>query len=199
MVLGKLPVPGRPTIWIIVGQGPALLAVGAGGGGLNIFTLIYPFSSLSPSLWETARYSWLVGCFGFNGPLRQYFSLYRAVSQREGERGERIDESKNVQTTPTRTYCKRNRPLPSCYQNYRTPRHWKFTQHHRTIRPPPARYKLKYCLKGPLSPKQPTNQPTSCLSTAGSGRVVRWCWVNFQCRDVLKFGLQYDKGLLHLQ
>ena len=29
---------------------------------------------------------WLVGCFGFNGPLRQYFSLYRAVSQREGER-----------------------------------------------------------------------------------------------------------------
>ena len=51
-VLGKLPVPGRPT-------------------------------------------SWLVGCFGFNAPLRQYFSLYRAVSQREGERGERIDESKN--------------------------------------------------------------------------------------------------------
>ena len=45
---------------------------------------------------------WLVG-FGFNGPLRQCFSLYRAVSQREGERGERIDESKNVQTTPTRT------------------------------------------------------------------------------------------------
>ena len=24
---------------------------------------------------------WLVGCFGFNGPLRQYFRLYRAVSQ----------------------------------------------------------------------------------------------------------------------
>ena len=33
--------------------------------------------------------SWLVGCFGFNGPLRQYFSLYRAVSQRGGERGEK--------------------------------------------------------------------------------------------------------------
>ena len=32
---------------------------------------------------------WLVGCFGFNGPLKQYFSLYRAVSQREGERGEK--------------------------------------------------------------------------------------------------------------
>ena len=144
MVLGKLPVPGRPTIWIIVGQGPTALAVGAGGGCLDIFTLLYLFSPLSPSLWETARYrmkyclkgplnpkqptnqsnicrtprhwkftqhhrtsttpplserswyysntrchildGWLVGCFGFNGPLRQYFSLYRAVSQREGER-----------------------------------------------------------------------------------------------------------------
>ena len=31
MVLGKLPVPGRPTIWMIVGQGPTALAVGAGG------------------------------------------------------------------------------------------------------------------------------------------------------------------------
>ena len=50
MVLGKLPVPGRPTIWITVGQGPIALAVGAGGGGLVIFTLIYPFSSASPSL-----------------------------------------------------------------------------------------------------------------------------------------------------
>ena len=33
-VLGKLPVPGRPTIWIIVGQGHTALAVGAWGGGL---------------------------------------------------------------------------------------------------------------------------------------------------------------------
>ena len=77
MVLGKLPAPGRPTILITVGQGPIALAVGAGGGGLDIFTLIYPFFSLSPSLWETAR------------------------------------------------------------------------------------YRLKYCLKGPLNPKQPTNQPSS--------------------------------------
>ena len=54
MVLGKLPVHGRPTIWMIVG--PIVLAVGAGGGCLDIFTLLYLFSSLSPSLWETARY-----------------------------------------------------------------------------------------------------------------------------------------------
>ena len=73
--LGKHPVPGRPTILITVGQGPIALAVGAGGGCLDIFTLTYPFSSLSPSLWETAQ------------------------------------------------------------------------------------YRLKYCLKGPLNPKQPTNQP----------------------------------------
>ena len=45
MVLGKLPVPGRPT----VGQGPIALAVGARGGGLDVFTLVYPFSSFSLS------------------------------------------------------------------------------------------------------------------------------------------------------
>ena len=33
MVLGKLPVPGRPTILITGGQGPIALAVGAGGSG----------------------------------------------------------------------------------------------------------------------------------------------------------------------
>ena len=37
MVLGKRPVPGHPTIWIIVGQGLTALAVGAGGGCLDIF------------------------------------------------------------------------------------------------------------------------------------------------------------------
>ena len=86
----------------------------------------------------------LVGCFGFNGPLRQYFSLYRAVSQTEGERGERIEESKNVQTTPTRTYCKYNRPLPYYHPNCRTPRNWKFTQDHLTTRPPP--FNLEFIL-----------------------------------------------------
>ena len=86
MVLGKLPVPGRPTIWITVGQGPTALVVGAGGGCLDIFTLIYPFSPLSPSLWETAR------------------------------------------------------------------------------------YRLQFCLKGPLSPKQPTNQPLRFLEEQHKGR-----------------------------
>ena len=53
-MLGKLPVSGRPTIWITVGQGPTAFAEGAGRGCVDIFTLIYPFSFLSPSLWETA-------------------------------------------------------------------------------------------------------------------------------------------------
>ena len=57
-----------------------MLAVGAGGGCLDIFTLFYLFSPLSPSLWETAQ------------------------------------------------------------------------------------YRLKYCLKGPLNPKQPTNQQKHCSS-----------------------------------
>ena len=66
---------GRPTILITVGQGSIALAVGTGGGGLDIFTLICPFSSFSLSLGD--------------GPM--------------------------------------------------------------------ARYRLKYCLKGPLNSKQPTN------------------------------------------
>ena len=65
---------GVLLFWIQVGQGSIGLAIGAGGGCLDIFSLICHFSFLSPSLWETAR------------------------------------------------------------------------------------YRLKYCLKGPLSPKQPTNQ-----------------------------------------
>ena len=69
---------------------------------------------------------WLVG-LGVNGPLRQYFSLYRAVSQKEGERGkkgdeskERIDESKNVQTTPpapiaSASFCNLGAWLAGCF------------------------------------------------------------------------------------
>ena len=51
MVLGKFPVPGRPTIWMTVGQGPIMLAVGAGGGCLEIFySRLFYLSSFSPSL-----------------------------------------------------------------------------------------------------------------------------------------------------
>ena len=62
MVLGKLSVPRCQTIWMIVGQGPIALAVGAGGGvfvhfysplsflssfSLSLFSLFLP-------LWEAA-------------------------------------------------------------------------------------------------------------------------------------------------
>ena len=48
MVLGKLPVLGRPTVWMLVGQGPIALAVGAGWGCLDIFTLLCLFSPFLP-------------------------------------------------------------------------------------------------------------------------------------------------------
>ena len=79
MVLGKLPVPGRPTILITVGQGPIALAVGA--GGLDIFTLIYPSFPLSPSLWETARYR-LKYCL--KGPLNPKPTNQPTNSLRDG-------------------------------------------------------------------------------------------------------------------
>ena len=82
-VLGKLSVPGRPTSLDDSRARLIALAVGAGGGCLDIFSLIYLFSFLSPSLWEAAR------------------------------------------------------------------------------------YRLKYCLKGPLNPKQPTNQPTGSYWLCG--------------------------------
>ena len=48
MVLDKLSLP----VWITVGQGPTALAVGAGGGCLDIFisSVFSLSSSLSPSL-----------------------------------------------------------------------------------------------------------------------------------------------------
>ena len=64
MVLSKLPVPGRPTIWITIGQGPTALTLGAGGGCLDIFSLIYPFYTLSPSLWARYRLKYCL-----KGPL----------------------------------------------------------------------------------------------------------------------------------
>ena len=56
MSLGKLPVPGRPT-HLDYSRARAYCACSrCGWGGLDIFSLIYHFSFLSPSLLETARY-----------------------------------------------------------------------------------------------------------------------------------------------
>ena len=83
MVLGKLPVPGRPTNLDHSRARAYFACSGVGGGCLDIFSLVFHFSFLSPSLWETAR------------------------------------------------------------------------------------YRLKYCLKGPLSPKQPTNQQHQYIISVG--------------------------------
>ena len=101
-VLGKPPVPGRPTIWMIVGQGPTVLAVGAGWvvWTFLLSTIFYP---LFPSLSEAARYR-----------LR---------------------------------YCLKGSLNPNNQPTNFSPSLWET-----------ARYRLKYCLKRPLSPKQPTNQ-----------------------------------------
>ena len=50
MVLSKLPVPGRPTIWMIVGQGPVALAVGADD---FFFFLTFLLSSIFPLLFSS--------------------------------------------------------------------------------------------------------------------------------------------------
>ena len=40
MVLGKFLVPGVQLIWTVVGQGPTVFAVGAGGSYLDTFSLL---------------------------------------------------------------------------------------------------------------------------------------------------------------
>ena len=61
---------------------------------------------------------WLVGWLFW--AKRLFETVFQSISSRLPKRGrkrrERIDESKNVQTTPTRTYCERSRPLPYCIQ-----------------------------------------------------------------------------------
>ena len=55
---------------------------------------------------------------------RPFETVFQSMSGRLPERGwkrrERIEESKNVQTTPIRTFCKRNRPLSYYHHNCKT-------------------------------------------------------------------------------
>ena len=68
MVLGKLPVPGRPAYLDQSGARAYYACSRCGRGVLDIFSLVYHFSFLSPSLWRTARYR-LKYCL--KGPLNQ--------------------------------------------------------------------------------------------------------------------------------
>ena len=82
---------GVLLIWLIVGQGPTALAVGAGGGVWTFFSLVYHFSFLSPSLWEAARYRlkyYLKGPLSLKQPtnqlVRNYFILSKVCTDKGG-------------------------------------------------------------------------------------------------------------------
>ena len=142
MILGKLPVPGRPTTWMLVGKGPTALAVGA-GVFLEIFTLLYLFSALSPSLWETVRYR-LKYClkglrdWGWSGGAMVLGKLpvpgRPIICMLVGKGPTALAVGAGV------VFGRFYSPLsflPSLWET--------------------VPYRLKYCLKGPLNPNQPTN------------------------------------------
>ena len=83
MALGKLPVPGRPTI--LMSRTRACCACSRCGWGLfGHFYSIYPFSPLSPFLWETARYRLkycLKGPLNPKQPTNQLDHFYRNYSK----------------------------------------------------------------------------------------------------------------------
>ena len=56
LVLGKLPVPGRPTNLHNSNARAYCTYSRCGWGLFGHFSLVYLFSLLSPSLWEAARY-----------------------------------------------------------------------------------------------------------------------------------------------
>ena len=139
MTMGKLPVPGRPTIWMIVGQGPLALAVGACGGCLDIFTLNYSFSTLSRGWSGGAK---VLGKL----PVPGRPTILSTVGQGStalavGAGGGCLDIFTLI--------CPFSSLSPSLWET--------------------ARYRLKYCLKGPLNPKQPTNQIYSVSLSLGGG------------------------------
>ena len=170
MVLGKLPVPGPPTIWITVGQVPTALTVGsaltvvAGGGCLDIFTLLYPFSPLSPSLWETARY-------------RLKYCLKRPLNPKQPTNQILYLSSadQNLKRATTRN-CKPPVKCINCTED-RPARGWSGG----------AMVLGKLPVPGVLLVWIRVGQGPTALTVSGGGRVVRWCWVNFQCRGVLQF------------
>ena len=76
MVLGKLPVPRRPTNLNYSRARAYCACSGCGWGLFGHFALIYHFSFLSPSLWGTARYRLkycLKGPLSLKQPTNQLF------------------------------------------------------------------------------------------------------------------------------
>ena len=85
MVLGKLPVPGRPT-YLDYSRARAYCTCGGCGWGLfghffSHLSFIFLLSFLSPSLWETARYRLKCSLKGPLSPnptnqITKYFSAF---------------------------------------------------------------------------------------------------------------------------
>ena len=70
MVVGKRLVPGRPTIWMIVGQGSAVFSEGAVEA--SVFFLCLSFLVFfSFSLWETIRFRLKYYLKGLINPKQQ--------------------------------------------------------------------------------------------------------------------------------
>ena len=99
-VLGKLSVPGRPT-GLDDSRARAYCACSrCGWGCLDIFSLVYLFSFLSPSLWETARYRLkycLKGLLNPKQPTNQPTS--RKVRFMQTENSSYDESSKTCSTT----------------------------------------------------------------------------------------------------
>ena len=71
--------------------------------------------------------------------LRPFETVFQSISDRLPERGrkkkrEMIDERKMSKPVPPAPTAGTVGPCPTIIQISRTPRHWKFTQHHRTTR-----------------------------------------------------------------
>ena len=102
-MLGKLSVPGRPINLDYSRARPTVLEVGAEGGCLDNFSLVYHvyhFSLLYPSLWEAARFR-LKYCFKGPFSLKQPTNQL-AVKPKTTNQPTRMIPARNMD----RTFCK---------------------------------------------------------------------------------------------
>ena len=137
--------------------------MGAGGGCLDIFTLLvchFPF--LSPSLWETARYR-LKYCL--KGPLSPKQPTVRPSTYPHPKKKYKKKKKKKSLTLAPPPPPPPKKKIPFYYSDFG------FIVKNIHLLQPPTH---------PLPPPPPS---------PGDGRVVRRSWVNFQCRCVLQFGL----------
>ena len=83
----------RPKLYVVlvflsaVGLNAVCICTDIEAAKNDLISLYFYLKSLKFSASRSfLKYCWLVGCFWFNCPFRQYFSLIRAVSQKQGER-----------------------------------------------------------------------------------------------------------------